>query len=294
MSMYFSKKIIGIFQYAVLPAANQGNERPYVEVGSMRAIMTRTVLTIEAVAAVFSAVYAQETVPKRELTVSAAASLTDAFQKIGAEFEKRHPKVKIAYNFAASGALATQIELGAPVDVFASASDKDMDRLAGKHLLLPGTRKVFARNSLVVIVPKSSKLRVKKLADLKMDSIKRIATGNPETTPGGRYAMQALKAAGIADAIKDKLVYGADIRQARAYVVRNEVDAAIVFSTDAAIEGIRTACKIPDSLHEKITYPAAVLKASKDQSMAKDYLAFLQSRRGRAILASFGFQSPER
>ena len=250
-----------------------------------------------AIAIIFAAIstgYPQQIPPKRELTVSAAASLTDAFQKIGAEFKRKNPNINIVYNFAASGALASQIEMGAPVDIFASASVKDMDRVENARLLIPGTRRVFARNSLVVITPKGSKVRIKKLVDLKSRLIKHIAIGDPETTPGGRYAMQALKAVGIASDIKERLVYSSDIRQARAYAMRSEVDAAIVFRTDAFIEGIHLAYRIPDSLHEKIIYPCAVLKDSKNQSSAKDYLSFVQSKRGRAILMSFGFLAPER
>ena len=107
-------------------------------------MMTRTALIIAVVIAVASAGHSRETVPHHELTVGAAASLADAFEEIGAEFERAHPTVTVECNFAASGALATQIELGAPVDVFTSASEKDTDRLEGKHLLVPGTRMVFA------------------------------------------------------------------------------------------------------------------------------------------------------
>lgn len=224
------------------------------------------------------------------LMVSAAASLTDAFKEIGTAFEKQNPEVKVEYNFASSGTLATQIEQGAPVDVFASASETDMDRLQTKGLVIPQTRKAFAGNSLVVITHQSSHVTIRSLDDLKKDTIKLIAIGNPETTPGGRYAMQAFKAAHIDAANQSKLVYGSDIRQVRSYVAGNEVDAAVVFSTDSNVDNIKIAYHIPEKMHQKIVYPAAVVSDSKNPQLAKRFIDFLISRNGRKIMSSYGFK----
>ncbi len=226
-----------------------------------------------------------------ELTVSAAASLTDAFREVATAFEAKHDGTKVVYNFASSGTLASQIENGAPVDVFASASNTDVDRLQKKGLVLGETKKVFTRNSIVLIVPKDSDLDIKNLRDLRKDSVKRIAIGDPETTPGGRYAAQTFKTLGLTDALKSKLIYGSDIRQVRAYAMQGEVDAAIVFATDANVESIKVVYKIPERLHKKIEYPAAVVKDTKHLALAKDFINFLVSNDGKRILAKFGFKT---
>ena len=227
-----------------------------------------------------------------DLTISAAASLTDAFKEIGAAFQKHVAGVNVVFNFGSAGALATQIEQGAPVDVFAPASDSDMDRLQDKGLIVAGTRRLFAGNSMIVIVPSDSRLRIRSLADLRKDSVRHIAIGDPETMPGGRCAMQALTSLKLIAAVRDRLVYGNDIRQVRAYVMRGEVDAGFVFSTDAHAEGIRVACNVPDSAHEKIEYPAAVVKGARHPDSAKKFVDFLVSREAKRVLAKYGFKTP--
>lgn len=227
-----------------------------------------------------------------DLTISAASSLTDAFKEIGAAFTRHVSGVNVVFNFGSSGALATQIEQGAPVDVFASASDSDMNRLRDKGLIISGARRLFAGNSIALIVPSDSSLGIKSLADLRKDSVRHIAIGDPETTPGGRYAMQALTSLKLIASVRDRLVYGNDIRQVRAYVMRGEVEAGFVFSTDARAEGIRIACNVPDSAHEKIEYPAAVVKGARHPDSAKKFVSFLVSREAKRVLAKYGFKTP--
>ena len=228
------------------------------------------------------------------IIVGAAASLTDAFKEIGESFEKKYAGVEVLFNFGASGALASLIEQGAPLDVFASASEHDMDRLEKKRLIKNETRIDFANNSLVVITPQGKCVSIRNLGGLLKPEVKWTAIGNPETTPGGRYAMQALKKAGVLDAVRDKLVYGNDIRQARAYVMRKEVDAAVVFASDWKMNGVRLAFIIPESLHSKITYPAVVVRSTNNGELAKRFVSYLQGKEAQAILMKYGFKPAQR
>src|SRR5437868_4473710 len=192
------------------------------------------------------------------LTVSAAASLKDAFQEIAGIYKQQTGR-EVTYNFGASGTLEKQIESGAAVDVFASAGQQQMDELAIMGLLDTGSRKDFARNELVVIVPQNSKLRIQTLDDLK-NAATRIAVGNPRTVPAGLYADEVFNYMQVDDAFRQKLVFAEDVRQVLDYVARGEVDAGLVYRTDAMIAGddVKIAAVAPDASHAPITYPVAI------------------------------------
>jgi molybdate transport system substrate-binding protein len=168
-----------------------------------------------------------------EITVSAAISLKNAFEEIGKIFMQKHPGTKVIFNFAGSGALARQIETGAPVDVFASAAQKDMDDLGKRDLIVVNSRKDFAKNGVVLVKPARSTIPLQTLTDLQKKEIRKIAIGNPKTVPAGRYAEEALRHHNLWDALKDKLIFAENVRQVLDYVARNEVDAGLVYSTDA-------------------------------------------------------------
>lgn len=123
--------------------------------------------------------------------------------------------------------------------------------------------------------------------------IELLAVGDPATTPGGRYALQSLKSAGLDAAVRGKLVYGNDIRQVRAYALRGEVDAAVVFRTDAQVRGLKIACAVPDSSHEKIVYSAAVIKGSRQEKAAREFVRFLAGPQAQRTLAKYGFKAPD-
>src|SRR5262245_44125102 len=170
-----------------------------------------------------------------QLTVSVAASFRDVIQVIANDFTKDHPHVTISFNFGGSGALARQIEDGAPVDVFLSAGRPEIDRLVEKDLVA-GAPVVVARNKLVVVVPAKSAWIGKPSRDLLTSpDLKRIALGDPASVPFGAYAKQALTAAGLWDGVSAKAVYAADVRQALTYADDGSVDAAIVYATDARV-----------------------------------------------------------
>lgn len=228
----------------------------------------------------------------QELIVSAAASLTNAFPEMGKLFEKQHPGSKIIYNFAASGPLLQQIAQGAPVDVFASADQKTMNQAQEKGLIAPASRKNFVSNTLVLIAPEKSGFPLAALGGLTAPEIKRVALGNPETVPVGRYTREALNQAGLWETLKPKFIYGESVRQVLDYVGRGEVDAGFVFATDAAIAQGKVKTVTAVQGHQPITYPVAVVAASQKQALAQSFVDFVVSPAAQEIFSKFGFGKP--
>ncbi|GFK94204.1 Molybdate-binding periplasmic protein [Fundidesulfovibrio magnetotacticus] len=227
-----------------------------------------------------------------EITVSAAASLTNAFQELKPLFEKASPGATVAFNFAASGPLLKQIEAGAPVDVFASADQKTMDQAAAKNLLAQGTRKDFAANTLVMIAPATPKPEFKTPKDLTAKAVERIAIGSPESVPAGNYTRQSLTADKLFEALQPKFVLGESVRQVLDYVSRGEVQAGFVYKTDALIAGDKVAIVAEMKNHDPVTYPVAVIAASAKKDEAGKFIAFLLSPEAQAVLAKYGFREP--
>ncbi len=225
-----------------------------------------------------------------DLLVSAAASLTNAFSEMKEPFEKAHPGTSLVLNFASSGALLKQMEQGAPVDVFASADQVTMDKAA--ELMDTATRVNFAGNSLVLIVPADSKLPLSAPEDLKGDEFKLIAIGNPDSVPAGRYTKATLKALSLYDPLAQKFVMAETVRQALDYVARGEVQAGFVYATDATLRADKVKIAAEVAGHEPITYPIALLAASKERQMGQAFLDFVTGEEGQAILGRFGFKQP--
>ena len=227
-----------------------------------------------------------------DLTVSAAASLTQAFKELAPAFEAGHPGTKVLLNFAASDALLAQIAKGAPVDVFASADQETMDRAQARHLIAAGTRRDFARNALVLVTPADSTLALAALADLKQPAVKRIAMGQPSGVPAGRYAKGALEAAKLWTEVEPKAVYAQNVRQALDYVARGETEAGFVYATDAMVQKdkVKVALAIPTGT--PIRYPLGVVATGPNAADAKAFADFVLSPAGQAVLAKYGFQAP--
>jgi molybdate transport system substrate-binding protein len=225
-----------------------------------------------------------------DITVSAAISLKNAFEEIGKLYESRH-REKVLLNFGASGDLAKQIAGGAPVDVFASAAQKDMDMLDSNGLLYQGTRVNFAGNSVVLIIPLQGTL-LKGFEDLNTASVKKIAVGNPKTVPAGRYAAEVLDYYKLSGVIKDRLVFTENVRQALDYVARGEVDAGIVYGTDAATRArdIKLVSTAPEASHRPVIYPIAVVKDTKNETSAKAFASLVVAPEGGKILQKYGFK----
>lgn len=227
-----------------------------------------------------------------DLTVSAAASLTNAFTDIGVLFERENPGTTVRLNFAASGALLRQIARGAPVDVFASADEDTMDAAERQRLLAPGTRIDFAGNVLVIVVPADRKATAAGLADLAAAGFARIAIGQPDGVPAGRYARSALEVAGLWEAVAPKTIVAQSVRQALDYVARGEVDAGFVYATDAASMPERVRVSAIVATPAPIRYPIAALADAADPAMALRFVRFVGSPAGRAVLARHGFGPP--
>ena len=227
------------------------------------------------------------------IVVSAAASLRNALEDIGALLAASEGGARPVFNFGASGDLVAQISGGAPADVFASAAAKDMDALEARGLLLSGTRSDFAANKVVLIVPAASTAAISSFADLARPTVARIAIVNPKTAPAGRYAEELFANAGISDAVRTKLVLAENVRQVLDYVARNEVDAGVVYATDAAVrpQEVKVSLVAPPGSHWPVVYPIAVLKGSAHPESAKAFVAAVRSEAGQAILARYGFMA---
>ena len=227
-----------------------------------------------------------------ELTVSAASSLTESFREIASAYQKAHPGTRVDLNFAASGVLLQQIARGAPVDVLASADEATMDQAVQGGHVDPATRQVFARNALWVIVPPDSALPLTSLQSLAQPAVTRVAIGNPDSVPVGRYARAALQSAALWTAVRPKAITTQNVRQSLDYVARGEVDAGFVYATDAQAmpDRVRRAFEVP--VAGRIAYPLAVVQASTQPAEAKRFTAFVRSPQGQAILVKHGFGKP--
>ncbi|MDI9395398.1 MAG: molybdate ABC transporter substrate-binding protein [Euryarchaeota archaeon] len=239
---------------------------------------------------------AETRVSKQEpetIMVSAAASLTEAFTDMESRFEAQNPGTDVNLNFAGSGNLRAQIEGGAPVDVFASADEKNMDILATKSLIDNSTRKDFAQNSLVLIAPAASGFNITELADLTDPQVERIAIGNPDTVPVGKYTSTALTEAGLLDKTKNKFILAEDVKQVLTYVERGEVDAGFVYMTDAKTAEPGTIKVVTNlSVSTPVRYPIAVLSSSENKEVAQEFVDFVTGEEGQEILQEYGF-TPE-
>ena len=225
-----------------------------------------------------------------ELNISAAVSMKDALAEIQTNYQKKAPHVKLVYNLGASGSLQKQIEQGATADIFISAAPKQMNELAAKNLVINATRKNLLENKLVLIVPKDSTLSISKLEDLQNDAVKQISIGETKVVPAGQYAEQALKKLGVWEKIQRKIVFAKDVRTVLTYVDTGNVDAGLVYKTDAAAsKKVKILATAPDGSHAPIIYPAAVLTGTKNQKAAEEFLSYLAGPEGKSVFEKHGF-----
>ena len=229
----------------------------------------------------------------QELTVFAAASLTDAMKDVSTLWTKAgHPPLRMS--FGASSTLARQIEQGAPVALFASADEKWMDYLAQKNLIVADTRKDLLGNDLVLVVPAEKPLHVTIGPSFDLMGLLgangRLATGDPAHVPVGIYAEQALKKLGWWDKVAPRLARTDDVRAALLLVERGEAPAGIVYATDAAVsKAVMVAGTFPASSHDPVSYPFAVVKAG-DTPQARALMTFLAGTQARAVFVQRGFK----
>jgi molybdate transport system substrate-binding protein len=224
-----------------------------------------------------------------QLIVSAAASLTDALKELAPLYHQAHSNVSVRYNFASSGALQQQIENSAPADVFISAAEKQMDALQQKNLLVSNTRRNLLTNRLVLVVPTraSGIANLKSLTDIRM---RRIVIGDPRSVPAGQYAEEALTKAGVWKQLKPKYVLASNVRQVLQFVEAGNVDAGLVYLTDAKTTNkVKIAQTIPANLHSQIVHPIAVLKNSRNQTVSRNFVQFLLSNSAKKVFIKYGF-----
>ena len=227
---------------------------------------------------------------KPAITVSAAASLKDVLTAINS----RYPNATINVTYGSSGSLQRQIEEGAPADVFIAAAAKNMDQLAGANLVDVASRRDVATNRLVLVVPAAGN-PLHSFKDLNLPEVRRFAMGEPESVPAGAYAREVLTNLKIYEAVKPKAVYGKDVRGVLTQVEQGNVDAGIVYWTDALTSPqVKIAATSPAKLHQPIAYPAAVVADSKNKPAAAAYLRFLSGAVARKIFKSYGFLAPKR
>ena len=224
-----------------------------------------------------------------ELTVFAAANLTDALKEIGAVYEKQSGD-RIIFNFSASSTLARQIEEGAPADIFFSADEAKMDGLEKKGLILKDTRKSRLSNSLVIVVPAEGGAAIENARDLATDKVKRLALAEPKTVPAGIYAKEFLQKQKLWPAVEAKVIPCENVRAALAAVESGNVEAGIVYKTDAAIsKKVKVAYEVPRSEGPEIRYPMAVVRDSSHVAAARKLLDCLNSQDSARVFRARGF-----
>lgn len=223
------------------------------------------------------------------LRVSAASSLTDALHDMAGLYE-REAHDTLLFDFGASSTLARQIAEGAPSDVFFSADERKMDQLQQRGYVVKASRRSVLSNTLVIIVPRDSNLKINGPADLADSAISTIAVAEPQSVPAGIYAKEYLRRNRVWDRIKDKLIPTENVRAALAAVESGNVQAGIVYRTDALTSrSVRIAFEVPASEGLKISYPVAIVGDSKQKAAAQKFIDFLQSPAAQEIFRKYGF-----
>ncbi|WJH36543.1 molybdate ABC transporter substrate-binding protein [Paenibacillus sp. CC-CFT747] len=229
-----------------------------------------------------------------ELTVSAAASLTDALKDIEKAYEAKQNHIRLTFNFGASGSLQQQIEQGAPADLFLSAAPKYMQALVDKGLVDRGRQTTLLTNELVVVTPADAQTAAASIADLTKDTIRNVAIGVPASVPAGAYAQEALQKAQLWEALKAKLVQAKDVRQVLQYVETGNADAGFVYKTDTLTSRkVRIAFAVEAGTYTPVEYPAGVVQATKHAPEAEAFYRYLQSPEALEIFARYGFSLPK-
>lgn len=225
-----------------------------------------------------------------ELYLSVAASLTDAVNELKDIYEDMHPEITLNPSYASSGDLQTQIEEGAPSDIFISAAQKQMDVLEEKNLIEDGTRETLLINKVVLITPKDSELDINSIEDLGKDEVKQIAIGDPVHVPVGQYSEEIFENLNLTDGVNDKLVLANTVRLVLDWVEAGEVDAGLVYMTDAMTsDSINIVTEAPKDSHKEVSYPIGMIEYSENKNEAQDFLDFIYTDKAKEVLEKYGF-----
>jgi molybdate transport system substrate-binding protein len=226
----------------------------------------------------------------QEIVVAAAANLTDAFAEVGPRFSSKSG-IRVVFSFGATADLAKQIENGAPFDVFAAADTEHVEQLEAKGLLEPGTRGVYARGRLVMWLPPRSPLKAERIQDITAKGFERIAIAKPDVAPYGQAAIESLQKLGIWNAVEKKVIYAQNVSQARQYAATG--NAEVAFIPLALVKpGEGTYLELGDDLHRPIDQALGIIKDSKKQDAARQFVNFLFSDEGRELLTKRGYNLP--
>ncbi|WP_407410631.1 molybdate ABC transporter substrate-binding protein [Methanobrevibacter sp.] len=228
----------------------------------------------------------------QEVNLAAAASLKNAFdEKLIPMFQEKYPGVKVTPTYASSGDLQTQIENGLEADVFMSAANKQMNKLAEEDLVDNSTNLQFLENKVVLIVPADSNSNISSFDDLKNIS-GNIAIGDPESVPAGQYAQEVLNNTGIWSDVESKLSLGTDVTAVLNQVAQGSAECGIVYATDAKSmpDDVKVICEAPDdALKTPVIYPVAALKNSTDDNATIAFMDFLQTKEAKDVFVEYGF-----
>ena len=231
------------------------------------------------------------TAGKTELFLAAATSLTDVITEIIGLYKSVQPNVIITCTFSSAGTLQTQIEQGAPADIFISAAKKQVTALEEKGFVKEGTKKELLINKVVLIAPVDGKKNITSFEDLATDKVSTIALGEPSSVPVGQYSEEIFSYLKILDKVKTKANYGSDVRQVLTWVENGDVDCGVVYATDAALsDKIKLVCEAPKNSHKPVIYPAVVLKNSKHTAEAKEFLNYLSTSEIEDVFKKYGFE----
>lgn len=229
-----------------------------------------------------------------ELTILAAASLTDVCNEIKPMYEEAYPNVTLTFSYGGSGALQTQIEEGVPADIFLSAALKQMTALEEEGLMDADSIFHFLENKVVLIVPVDSESEITSFEDVITDKVTMIGLGEPESVPAGKYAEEIFTTLGILDEVKEKANYGSDVRTVLSWVESGAVDCGIVYATDAyTSEQVKIVCEAPLGSCTPVIYPAGIVQASGHPQEAAQFLEYLRSDEIMELFAFYGFSKAE-
>lgn len=227
--------------------------------------------------------------PVTELTVLAAASMTDAMQEIGEAYQETHENIEITYQFDSSGTLKTQIEEGAPADIFISAATKQMDELVQGELVAEDSVFPWLENKVVLIVPKDSEDGPDSFEDAVEEEVPMIAIGN-EDVPVGQYTQTIYQNLGLWEDIQAKANLASNVRQVLDWVATGNAPCGVVYATDAQIEkNVKVVCEAPKGSCDPVIYPAGMVSASKEKEASAEFLEYLKTEEVSEILEAYGF-----
>ena len=232
--------------------------------------------------------HAESNMKKTEILVAAAASLQYVMEELQIMFKEQYPNDNVIFTYGSSGALQQQIEQGAPIDVFISAAQKQMDTLLEKDFIIKETKIDLLENKVVLIIPKESKLKITNFEDMLLAT--RIAIGEPSSVPVGYYAEQIFNALNILEGVNKKVVYAKDATEVLTWVSSGNIDAGVVYSTDAVSSSkVTIVAEATKGSCERIIYPAAVIKGTKEEKAASNFINFLVKEEASEVFIRYGF-----